>query len=186
MELWDLRDRDRQLLGRTMVRGDEQPEGTYHDVVHICMFNSRGEMLIQHRQPFKDGWSNMWDITLGGSTVSGENSREGAHRELLEELGIDYDFSNIRPALTINGTHIFDDFYLIDGEPEISSLRCQPEEVSEARWATHEEILSMIDAGTFIPYHKCFIDLLFTMHVCRDMRFREDGTARGSAPAVSG
>ena len=89
MELWDLYDRDRKPLDKTMVRGEEVAPGTYHDVVHICMFNHNGKMLIQHRQPFKDGWSDMWDITLGGSTQTGENSRTGAHRELCVELGID-------------------------------------------------------------------------------------------------
>lgn len=176
MELWDLYDRDRLSLGRTMVRGEAVPSGAYHDVVHICIFNSHCEMLIQHRQPFKDGWSDMWDITLGGSTQTGENSRAGAHRELLEELGIDYDFESARPALTINAPGIFDDFYLIDGEPDISGLRCQPEEVSEARWAGHDEILRMIDEGAFIPYHKCFIDLLFSLHECGSMHSRPDTT----------
>ena len=176
MELWDLYDRDRKPLDKTMVRGDEVAPGTYHDVVHICMFNHKGEMLIQHRQPFKDGWSDMWDITLGGSTQTGENSRTGAHRELCEELGIDYDFTNARPALTINAPGIFDDFYLIDGEVDPDTLCCQPEEVSEARWAGHDEILSMIDDGIFIPYHKCFIDTLFAMHATGSMRSRPDTT----------
>ncbi len=176
MELWDLYDRDRKPLDKTMVRGEEVAPGTYHDVVHICMFNHNGKMLIQHRQPFKDGWSGMWDITLGGSTQTGENSRTGAHRELCEELGIDYDFTNARPALTINAPGIFDDFYLIDGEVDPGTLRCQPEEVSEARWAGHDEILSMIDDGIFIPYHKCFIDMLFAMHATGSMRSRLDTT----------
>ena len=88
MELWDLYDRDRQLLGRTMARGEKQPEGTCHLVVHICLFNSRGEMLIQQRQSFKSGWSNFWDLTVGGSAVAGESSRTAAEREVREELGL--------------------------------------------------------------------------------------------------
>ena len=55
-----------------MVRGDRQPEGTCRLVVHICLFNARGEMLIQQRQSFKSGWSNFWDVTVGGSAVAGE------------------------------------------------------------------------------------------------------------------
>ena len=92
------------------------------------------------------------------------------------QLGIDYDFTNARPALTINAPGIFDDFYLIDGEVDPGTLRCQPEEVSEARWAGHDEILSMIDDGIFIPYHKCFIDMLFAMHATGSMRSRPDTT----------
>ena len=53
MELWDVLDRDRRLTGRTMRRGDEMAAGDYHLVVHVCLFNAAGEMLIQQRQPFK-------------------------------------------------------------------------------------------------------------------------------------
>lgn len=49
MELWDLYTKDRERLNRTMVRGGAQPENTYRLVVHICLFNFKGEMLIQQR-----------------------------------------------------------------------------------------------------------------------------------------
>ena len=35
MELWDLYDRDRKPLDKTMVRGEEVAPGTYHDVVYL-------------------------------------------------------------------------------------------------------------------------------------------------------
>ena len=50
MELWDVYDEERRLTGRTMVRGEAYPEDGYHLVVHMCVFNSRGEMLLQRRQ----------------------------------------------------------------------------------------------------------------------------------------
>ena len=53
-------------------------------------------MLIQHRQPFKSGWSDLWDITVGGSAVSGDTSQTAAEREVLEEIGYKLDLSNIR------------------------------------------------------------------------------------------
>ena len=71
-----------------MIRGEKQPKNTYRIIVHICIFNSKGKMLIQQRQPFKKGFSNMWDITVGGSAIAGDDSRMAAQRELLEELGV--------------------------------------------------------------------------------------------------
>ena len=53
-----------------MKRGEPMKDGDYHLVVHICIFNTDGKMLIQQRQPFKDGWSNLWDITVGGSYMN--------------------------------------------------------------------------------------------------------------------
>ena len=55
MELWDIYDKDRNKTGRTMKRGEPMKDGDYHLVVHICIFSSDGKMLIQQRQPFKDG-----------------------------------------------------------------------------------------------------------------------------------
>ena len=141
MELWDIYDIDRNKTGRTMERGSHFPDGAMHLVVHICIFNAQGEMLIQQRQPFKEGWSGMWDITVGGSAVAGDTSRIAAHRELFEELGLDVDFSDKLPALSLTFNHGFDDYYLIEQEVDLAALTLQPEEVAAARWASQEEIL---------------------------------------------
>ena len=161
MELWDLYDRDRQLLGRTMARGEKQPEGTCHLVVHICLFNSRGEMLIQQRQSFKSGWSNFWDLTVGGSAVAGESSRTAAEREVREELGLSLSLEGVRPALTVHFDQGFDDVYVLEREVDPAGLTLQSEEVQAVRWASLPEIMEMVRAGAFIPYHESLLELLF-------------------------
>lgn len=177
MELWDLYDENRVKLGKTMVRGEKQPDSAYRIVVHACIFNSQGEMLIQQRQPFKSGWSNMWDITVGGSAVSGDSSRTAVERELFEELGIDMSFAGIMPALTVNVEGVFDDIYIaVSDDIDISMLKLQYSEVKEVKWATRDEILNLIKMGSFIPYHKSFIDLLFFMREGSGVRTGDDNT----------
>ena len=166
MEIWDVYDADRRLTGRTMLRGEAYPEDGYHLVVHMCVFNSRGEMLLQRRHPEKEGWSGMWDVTMGGSAVAGEDSRTAAEREVWEEMGIRVDLTGKRPALTVNRPHIFNDIYFVDRDMDISELTLQPEEVCDAKWAGEDEVLAMLDAGTFIPYHASFIRYLFALHRC--------------------
>ncbi|AZV56678.1 NUDIX domain-containing protein [Clostridium sp. AWRP] len=161
MELWDVYDSERNKTNRTMVRGTDFNEGDYHMVVHICIFNSKGEMLIQQRQPFKEGWSNMWDITVGGSAIEGETSQMAAERELMEELGIKINLQDIRPHLTINFDNGFDNVYLIQKDIDIVDLTLQYKEVQCAKWASKKEIFSMIDSGEFIPYYKSLIQLFF-------------------------
>ena len=167
MELFDLYTEDRVRTGRTMVRGTKVPEGLYRLVVHVCIFDHEGRMLIQQRQPFKQGWSNYWDLTVGGCAVAGDTSRTAAEREVREEIGLELDLSDVRPSLTLNFDGGFDDYYVLTREVDASALRLQEEEVQAVRWATQEEILRMIDDGLFIPYEKSLIGLLF---FCRNHR----------------
>jgi len=174
VELFDLYTADRVKTGRTMVRGEPTPEGYYRLVVHVCIFNQEGQMLIQQRQPFKQGWSNLWDITVGGSAISGDSSRSAAERETLEELGLSIHLTDVRPTITIYWEHGFDDYYILTQEVDLDSLHLQYEEVQAVRWATLEEILKMIDDGQFIPYEKSLIELLFFRRNHRSSHTRSD------------
>lgn len=163
MEIFDLYNADRIPLGETAERGLPIPQNRFRLVVHVCIFNSKGEMLIQQRQPFKEGWPNYWDVSLGGSAVHGENSIAAAHRETLEELGLDVSFEGLRPVLTVHFDHGFDDIYALCIDVDISALKLQYEEVQGVKWASEQEIVSMIADGRFIPYHEQLISLLFFM-----------------------
>jgi len=176
MELFDLYTAEREKTGRTMVRGEKVPAGCYRLVVHVCIFDAEGRMLIQQRQPFKAGWSNLWDFSVGGSATAGDSSRSAAHRETLEELGLDIDFSGIRPSVTLHWENGFDDIYLLTREVDLSALRLQPEEVQSVRWAGKEEILAMIGDGRFIPYEKSLVELLFFRKDHRSSHTRRDET----------
>ena len=159
MELWDIYDKNRNLTGRQMKRGSNFNNGDYHLVVHVCIFNSKNEMLIQQRQPWKNGWPNMWDLTVGGSALTNETSSEAAERETLEEIGYKIDLSNERPFFTINFDNGFDDYYIIERDIDIKDLKLQYEEVKSIKWASKDEILQLVNDGKFIDYW--FIENLF-------------------------
>ena len=163
MELWDLFDRDRNPTGETHERGKPMPAGRYHTVVHVVIFNSRGEMLIQQRQPFKEGWPNLWDITVGGSAIAGDDSRSAAEREVMEELGLPIDLSGEMPKIILPFDQGFDDIYIITMDVDLSALHLQESEVQAVRWAGMEDIFALMKAGQFLPYHRSLIELLFTM-----------------------
>ena len=161
MEMWDLYDYQRQKTGETMRRGDPIPAGRYHLTVRVCIFNHAGQMLIQQRQPFKDSWSNRWDLTVGGCVAAGENSQLAGQREVAEEIGYEVDLTGMTPAVTVTTKNIFNDNYILIREIDPAELKLQPEEVQAAKWATKEEIFDMIDDGRFIPFQKSFISYLF-------------------------
>ena len=151
MEMLDLYTADRERTGKTMARGGPTPDGLYRLVVHVCIFDEEGRMLIQQRQPFKKGWSNMWDVTVGGCAVAGDSSRTAAERETREELGLSIDLTDERPSLTINWENGFDDYYVLT------------------------KLLRMIEDGLFIPYEKTLIELLFRRRENRSSHTRRDG-----------
>lgn len=161
MEIWDVYDADRRLTGRTMVRGEAFRPGEYHLVVHICIFNAAGQLLIQQRQPFKEGFPGMWDVTVGGSAVAGDTSSRAAEREVEEEIGLKINLQGILPRFSVNFPEGFDDFYILEQEVDIASLTLQESEVAQVRWASREEVLEMAQNGTFVPYRETILNLIF-------------------------
>jgi len=163
MEIVDVYDENRQATGRTMERYADPSSGSYRTVVHVCVFNRTGAMLIQKRVKEKRIWPERWDVTIGGGVDQGETSRQAAEREFREELGYPLDLRGFRPALTVNFEGGFDDFYLLIRDIDLGELTLQREEVSEVRWATIPEILGMVDREEFIPYCASFLRFLYDM-----------------------
>lgn len=59
-----------------------------HPVVHLHVFNSRGDLYLQHRPAWKDIQPGKWDTAVGGHIGLGECAGDALRREALEELGI--------------------------------------------------------------------------------------------------
>ena len=102
MEMVDLYDENRLPLGRTAERHAPKGEGEYRTVVHVCVFDSRGRLLIQQRSREKAVWPEAWDVSAAGGVDAGETSRQAAEREFREELGIPLDLGTLRPSVTVN------------------------------------------------------------------------------------
>ena len=160
-EVIDLYDVNREHTGLTAVRGEKLPKDTYRMVVHVCIFNKKGEMLIQKRADDIVRWPGYWDVSVGGGASAGDDSRSAAERETAEELGLRIDFSSRRPVITVNCSDGFDDFYTVQDDISLEDLILQREEVAGAKWASMDEVYAMIDEGTFIPYQKDLIGYLF-------------------------
>lgn len=167
MELIDLYNEDRIPLGKTEDRHKHRAQDVFTEfrvVVHICIFNSAGQMLIQQRSMKKDAFPGLWDVSAAGGVGAGESSRQGAEREVREELGYALDLTGVRPSMTVNYDGGFDDFFLVVRDDlRIETLVLQEEEVNAVRWATQEEVLSMLERGDFVHYPESFLQFLFEM-----------------------
>ena len=95
--------------------------------------------------------------------MAGDNSRQAAQREAYEEIGVHVDLTDMQPAVSVYFEQGFNDFYTIVMDLDLNTLHLQWEEVEKVKWASLDEILSMIDDETFIPYQKDLIRLLFSL-----------------------
>ncbi|MBC2019147.1 NUDIX hydrolase [Listeria seeligeri] len=161
MEEWDLLNVNRERTGKTHIRGEKLADGDLHLVIHVCIFNQKGQLLIQKRQKDKESWPNYWDFSAAGSALKGETSRQAAEREVQEELGITIDLSKTRAKFSYHFDEGFDDYWFITEDVELKDLTLQKEEVADARFVTPEELEMLKNAGEFIPYF--FLNQVFEL-----------------------
>ena len=120
-----------------------------HPVVHLHVFNPKGELFLQRRPEWKDIQPGKWDTAVGGHIDYGENVSDALRREAYEELGLTgYEF-----------THLLS--YVFESEREreyvnvfitVTSLTPQPSrETAGGRFWTLEELKENLGKGVFTP-----------------------------------
>ena len=159
MEIWDLYDRERNVIGEH-VRGNEMPEGGYHLVVHIWIKNPDGKYLMTQRSKTKKTCPLKWEC-VGGSVLQGETSIHAAFREVKEEVGIDLDsekgglvFTQVRD--TVDGRRINDinDIYLYTYDGKVDLAAATTDEVNRAVWMDRDGILDLFGRGEMVSVIK--------------------------------
>ena len=122
-----------------------------HPVVHLHVFNSRGELYLQKRPEWKDIQPGKWDTAVGGHIDLGESvSVEMAlKREVREELGIE-DFT---PELLTH--YVFEssrEKELVFAHKTVYDGEIHPsEELDGGRFWSIEEIKANMGKEVFTP-----------------------------------
>ena len=139
-----------------------------HPVVHLHVFNSKGDIYLQRRPEWKDIQPGKWDTAVGGHVDYGETPEVALRREVREELGITdftpefvdkyvFDSKRERELVYVNRT-------TYDGEIHPST-----EELDGGRFWTMQEIREAIGKGVLTPnfeseFQKCFGKEFFAGH----------------------
>ena len=87
-EIFPIVDEDGTVTG-SATRGEcHSGSKLLHPVVHLHVFNSKGEVYLQKRPEWKDIQPGKWDTAVGGHVDYGETPEIALKREVREELGI--------------------------------------------------------------------------------------------------
>jgi isopentenyldiphosphate isomerase len=141
-EIWDIYDETGNRTGKTMERG-KPAKGDYMLCVHMYIYNSDDKFLIQLRSMEKELYPGIWDIT-GGAVLHGEDSIDGAKREVMEEIGLDINNAEINKVARLKRERSFVDIYFIKMEYNLKDCVLQQEEVSDVKMVDSHEIIRMV------------------------------------------
>ncbi|HDY87382.1 MAG TPA: NUDIX domain-containing protein [bacterium] len=150
MELFNILDETGKVIGRASREECHNGSFLLHSVVHVLVFNSSGELVLQKRSMDKDIQPGKWDTSVGGHVSFDETLEEALHREAKEELGISdavfeklYSYimeSNVEREFVTTFRCIWD-----------SSITLQKSEIEEVRFFTPDEIESHPGKDYFTP-----------------------------------
>jgi isopentenyldiphosphate isomerase len=126
----------------------------WHRIALAWVYNTQGEVLLQHRTLERDAFPNVWDVSASGHIQAGDSPIATVVRELREELGI-----QVAPSeLSILG-EVTDTFPLINGKTHkehavvylvhrdvnLERLEFQTAEVDGARWMGLRDLAADMD-----------------------------------------
>jgi isopentenyldiphosphate isomerase len=121
---------------RSQVHGNPS---LIHKVVHVLVFNKKGDLLLQKRSLSKDVAPGRWDTSVGGHVGIGEELSVSSKREMQEELGISaYEPEYLYSYIHTNSyeTELVTTYFCVH-EGDISFNK---EEIDEVRFWTLDEI----------------------------------------------
>ena len=155
-EIWDVLDEAGNKTGKQIVKGEQLPQGMYHLGVDVWIINSSNQILIQKRSSNKKLSPNVWAMT-GGSNISGETSLQTIQREAKEELGINLNMDNIKLVKKFKTGKVWVDTYFVMQNVNLKDIVMQEDEVSDVKWASFEEVETLVNDNQFIENRWEFI-----------------------------
>ena len=153
-EYFDILDENGNLTKKTKLRSEVHRDGDWHKAVHIWIINENGDVLLQRRCATKDSNPNMLDISSAGHLSAGDNSLDGAIRELSEELGLEVSKEELKFIKTLKKSarytetfinNEFSDVYILRTNKSVDEMKFQESEISEIFYVPYKKFKQMVE-----------------------------------------
>ncbi len=143
--LMDIVDDDDRVIGQA-VQDDIYAQRLSHRIVHVLVFNKKGEMLLQLRSRHKSFCPHRWSTAVGGHVMAGESYEDAAARECAEELGarlpMKLSFKDI-----YTDPHGFKKFLVTYTTTHDGPFMPNPDEVERVECFSIEKLRKMVQRG---------------------------------------
>lgn len=142
MDIYDLYDDLGNPVGERAPRNTPLPKNRNILVAHVYIQNDEGLYLIQKRSMRKEILPGMWDVTTG-AVLAGEDGKQGAIREALEEVGLRLEPVQMRHlGFCVKPPALWDVWY---ASAKFRKENCvlQNSEVDEIRLVSKKEMLEL-------------------------------------------
>jgi len=166
-------DENGNKTGKKETKETVHKKGLWHHVVHVWIFNSKGEILFQKRSMKVSRWPGLWDISAAGHIVTGEMPEEGVVREIREELGLEVKLSDLKKIeIRKHSRHVpekeyfnneFDHIYIYKLD-DISKIKFKDGEVDDVKFVTMEQLEKDIEdpekTKQYVPHNEYYYNII--------------------------
>lgn len=150
----DVYDEQGKLTGEVLPRPQVHRQELWHTIAIVWIYNSQGEVLLQHRSMERNVFPNTWDVSASGHVRAGDSPIATAVRELREGLGI-----QVKPNEITEIGRVKDSFplttgeshnehvvvYLVHRDINLERVELQSSEVDGARWMNLRDMAAEMD-----------------------------------------
>jgi isopentenyldiphosphate isomerase len=132
-ELLDLVDQDDRVIGTVRKAATERDPALIHREVAILIHDG-DRLLWQLRSAAKTVMPLSWDLACAGHVGSGDRPLAAAHRELLEELGVELELQELERRLVRQPSETYFAYVYAGALPAGAALCLDPDEVTAVDW----------------------------------------------------
>lgn len=151
MELCDVVDKLGNRTGRVVERGTKLSPEEFYPVIHVWIRDENNNYLIQQRALHRESNPGMWCTTVG-YVMSGEESINGAIREVDEELGIRLLQSQLNRIDRHALDNRFEEVWVAEVSKDSIDTPELGDEVADYKWVSRDELELLVNRGEVFRY----------------------------------